>query len=538
MVQNGSPPSAPGTGLSLYASLLNPAQGSSAPGTITAAPVVYSSADGTTDCEAAARSTISSASLKFQPTKRPQLQTQKPKGKPASSVPGAPPKLAKPPSVPSKCSIPTEENGTKSTLADWTAEKEEEYYPGEKRERGGKKAKKKRAKAQAAARDAAPRDWDDIYDLSLPTQYDEYKDSDEQYRARREWKDCLYAHRRRRQRKEDGDDRQGSMTKAQHNLGSFAPPLSCDLVEKTSPPPPPPSIAVDATGEDAFARRMQMTQDQQPSFNAIPPRPPSSIEGAPVPQLPAIGPSRSPTQRSETRPPPPLSTSSFAASSATISRAPVRYNLPNPPPRHASSPESSPPPPPPPPSSSPPPPLQPSAKPPSIGERYLAKYGWKPGQGLGANNEGIVDPLSVVIEKQPRSRGKAGKQDSRGGRPGNQLIGKIIGGKRAKDDEPDEFGKLSEVVVFRGMVAGLDVEREMREGDLMMNLGRAVEKYGRVERVFIDQYAEGEVPVFVKFTQQVSALNAVNALEGWKFNGNPVQARFYDAKKFANGIYE
>ena len=149
---------------------------------------------------------VSIASLKFQPTKRPQLQAQKPKAKPTASAPGAPPKWTTQASLPPRATPSTEENATKTKLADWTVDDDDDHYVGEKRERGGKKAKKKKAKAQAAARDAAPRDWDDIYDLSMPTQYEDYKDSDEQYRARREWKDLLYAHRRKKQRKESSDD--------------------------------------------------------------------------------------------------------------------------------------------------------------------------------------------------------------------------------------------------------------------------------------------------------------------------------------------
>ena len=148
------------------------------------------------------------ASLQFQPTKRPQLQAQKPKTKPKPGVLVPTPQKVAEPSPPStNTSAPAAQNGNKSTLADWAAEDEVDYYAAEKRERGGKKAKRKRAKNQAVARGAVSRDWDDIYDLSMPTQYEEYKGSDEQYRARREWKDRLYAHRRKRRREDDNEDR-------------------------------------------------------------------------------------------------------------------------------------------------------------------------------------------------------------------------------------------------------------------------------------------------------------------------------------------
>lgn len=45
------------------------------------------------------------------------------------------------------------------------------------------------------------------------------------------------------------------------------------------------------------------------------------------------------------------------------------------------------------------------------------------------------------------------------------------------------------------------------------------------------------MPVFIKFTSQLSALRAVNALEGRIFNGNTIIARFFDAEKFDQGFF-
>ena len=41
--------------------------------------------------------------------------------------------------------------------------------------------------------------------------------------------------------------------------------------------------------------------------------------------------------------------------------------------------------------------------------------------------------------------------------------------------------------------------------------------------------------VFIKFTDAVSALRAVNELHGRVFNGNEIVARFYDADRFDAG---
>lgn len=136
------------------------------------------------------------ASLRFQPTKRPQLTTQKPKIKPiiqkGINLSNLNPKDQETDNleVPST----TARLGGKSTLADWAAEGEDDemsgLYLSEKRQRGGRKKRKKTKEDSFALQN-----WDDIYDPSRPNSYEEYKHSDEKISEMREWKDRLYAHR-------------------------------------------------------------------------------------------------------------------------------------------------------------------------------------------------------------------------------------------------------------------------------------------------------------------------------------------------------
>jgi splicing factor 45 len=269
---------------------------------------------------------------------------------------------------------------------------------------------------------------------------------------------------------------------------SFAPPSFDE-----APPPPPADLPDDNTGEDAYARRMRLSQQQ----GGVPP--PS--EGPPAPPVPPL-----------------------SAPSGTISRAPVRYSLPPAPEdipqseaeleealrQESESKEES--------SEGTPRSLRPGQK--GFAERLMNKYGWSKGTGLGANNTGIINPLRVQAEKQKK------KPDSEGGGfvgPGGR--GKIIGGKKATNetDEHGKFGPMSEVVILRGMLDGMDLDFELGEGNLMQEIGEEcgekvriyrgyvngnliVSQYGRVERVYVDRNQSASVPVFVKFTNQLSAL--------------------------------
>jgi splicing factor 45 len=216
-----------------------------------------------------------------------------------------------------------------------------------------------------------------------------------------------------------------------------------EMTEAGYEPPPSASVPADTTGEDAYVRRLQISQNQGEK-----PSPP------PQPQAP---------------PPPPIS--AFQPPSATISRAPVRYTLPPPPEdipateeeleqvfanetpvdqKDGDAPRS----------------LRPGQK--GFAERLMAKYGWTKGSGLGATGSGITKALQVKVEKQKK------KPDSEGGgfaMPAGR--GKIIGGTK-KSEQESKFGPMSEVIVLHGMVDGMDLNAELdssQDGGLMQEIG-------------------------------------------------------------------
>jgi splicing factor 45 len=392
------------------------------------------------------------------------------------------------------------------------------YGAGEKRQRGGRRNKKK--KKRDAEDNLRETDWDELYDPARPTNVEEYLRSGERVREVREWKAVLYAHRRQERRSEDGSGSEEERESTSHlfkcsgdGYGLMVVLTDLEILDRFAPPPsltfaPPPMsppraaapVPNDATGDDAYARRLAL------SGMAPPPPPP------PPPGLP---------------PPQPATT---ATDAATISRAPVRYSPPPPPPPDAMDvgaqddydPEvdySS--------IALPTPTTtteldqeQRTARPgqKDFARRLMTKYGWTKGTGLGASASGITSALRVQVEKRRR------KPDSEGGgfaEPGGR--GRIIAPKAKSKPTPQnntedgdagagagagpgqgKFGKMSVVVVLDRMLDNMaDLESEVEAG-LGQEIGEECgERYGRVERIVVD--VEGR-RVFIKFVEGVSAL--------------------------------
>ncbi|CAI4215335.1 unnamed protein product [Parascedosporium putredinis] len=440
-----SPPKG-GGGLSLYANLLESSGDASA--TISGGPVLYGDAPDTQSVKKAI-----DPALRFQPIRRPQVK-QKPKPSFPKTIPGA---------LPSKANPGVEPTGREAP-------------------KGGRKKKKKWTTQMET-------DWDEIYDPSRPTNVDEYLKSDERIQEIHEWKDLLYRHRKGKEEdlSSDSDDDHRSRPMP----SQFAPPPSYAFAPPPPPSPPraPASVPDDRSGDDAYARRLAMSQGiPPPSASAPPPPPPTGEQGA------------------------------------TISRAPVRYN--NPPPPQARDAEH----------------LEDDED----DDDDDDEQGFRPSLGLGASStpadggeqggDGRIrhhHPLRVQVEKRKKKADADG-----GGWAEPSARSKILGGNRKLPqgrDADDGFGAMSEVIVLRNMLEGMEDLR----GEISSGLGQEIgeecgDKYGRVERLYIDIDTK---QVFIKFTDQVSALRAVNELNGRVFNGNPIQAKFYDPEKFEKAEY-
>nr|SVE73760.1 EOG090X0BIL [Daphnia atkinsoni] len=163
-----------------------------------------------------------------------------------------------------------------------------------------------------------------------------------------------------------------------------------------------------------------------------------------------------------------------------------------------------------------------------VAAKIMAKYGFKEGQGLGRQQQGIAAALQVE------------KTSKRGGR--------IINEKEIMPPPPvmvpaapkpeltiaDIMKNPSKVVYLRNMVGpgevDSDLEPEVRE--------ECQTKYGEVNKVVIfevpNTVEEEAVRIFVEFKRVEAAVKAVIDLNGRFFAGRQVKAGFYDVERFLN----
>lgn len=151
----------------------------------------------------------------------------------------------------------------------------------------------------------------------------------------------------------------------------------------------------------------------------------------------------------------------------------------------------------------------------SVAAKIMSKMGYKAGQGLGKDEQGISSPLE--IEKN------------------GQNLGRIIEpkeGPKVAPEEPNLKGS-TRVLLLQNMVGPGEVD-----DDLEAETKEECKKYGDVVKCLIFEIPNKKVPddeavrIFVEFKQVESAAKAVSDLDGRYFGGRVVRASFYNVERF------
>lgn len=154
-----------------------------------------------------------------------------------------------------------------------------------------------------------------------------------------------------------------------------------------------------------------------------------------------------------------------------------------------------------------------------IASQIMAKYGWKDGQGLGKQEQGINTCLQV--EKTSKRGGKIINKDK-----------ELKAQSNEQDSIVTSMKNPSKVVLLRNMVGPGEVD-----DDLQPETAEECAKYGEVAKVIIYEIPEGvkedeAVRIFVEFQRVESAIKAVVDLNGRYFGGRTVKASFYNLDRF------
>ncbi|KAK7689101.1 hypothetical protein QCA50_007792 [Cerrena zonata] len=315
-----------------------------------------------------------------------------------------------------------------------------------------------------------------------------------------------------------------------------------DVEELSDLPPSPPRAVppVTETGDEAYLRRLALSQARQhPSAIPVPSLPVSLPSVSDEPPALAYNPFAPPA----VPPPPPtgllgLSEDKVKSSREAAAAIAARLAALAPPPGASSEPSGE---------GSLTPPVQedsaPTKRPDPHGfaARLMAKWGHKEGQGLGSDGSGIVHALTMEQVSGGKGKGK-GKSEKKEGVKGISKMGKIVNkNEDAKTREDRErFGEPSRVVVLTNMVGPEDADDDELRGDV----GDECSKNGTVERVVVHlvnpppEHEEDSVRIFVQFAGPAGAWKTVRELDGRFFGGRSVRARYFPEDIFQTAQFD
>lgn len=158
----------------------------------------------------------------------------------------------------------------------------------------------------------------------------------------------------------------------------------------------------------------------------------------------------------------------------------------------------------------------------SIAAKIMSKMGYKQGQGLGKDEQGISQPLEV--EKSGPNLGKISLPP---------VMQPATPADKTDSDQETKPSTATRVLLLQNMVGPGEVDEELES-----ETKEECTKYGQVEKCLIYEIPNKRVPdeeavrIFVEFRHVESTIKAANDLNGRYFGGRIVRASFYSVEKF------
>lgn len=160
----------------------------------------------------------------------------------------------------------------------------------------------------------------------------------------------------------------------------------------------------------------------------------------------------------------------------------------------------------------------------SVASQIMSKYGWKEGQGLGRQSQGISTALAVE------------KTSKRGGKIVNiaaETEQQLEQEKKKAQSLAEVMRNPTKVVLLQNMVGPGEVDE-----DLQPEVIEECSKYGEVSNCLVFEIPHGApddeaVRIFVEFQRLESAIKSVVDLNGRFFGGRTVKASFFPEERFS-----
>ncbi|CAM8929995.1 hypothetical protein QQ045_021960 [Rhodiola kirilowii] len=153
-------------------------------------------------------------------------------------------------------------------------------------------------------------------------------------------------------------------------------------------------------------------------------------------------------------------------------------------------------------------------------QRMMAKMGWKQGQGLGKQEQGITTPL--MAKKTDRRAGVIVNASESNSKQEKKVKGVSFNGPPTR------------VLLLRNMVGPGEVDDDLED-----EVASECAKYGTVTRVLIFEVVDPNFPadeavrIFIQFERSEETTKAFVDLDGRFFGGRVVHAAFYSEERFS-----